>query len=132
MPLRLRPVLILAFASLALAGCGGQRYLKIRIENNGEVILATEYGVSDRLEPRAIWQSLRGKPFRVIGKFDPEADDPCRAVLRGRITLAIDHVNTPIARAEVTELRLRKSRKADNQWELADEEVVRTSQAAGL
>jgi hypothetical protein len=119
-------------AGSLLSGCGGQRFIKVRIERDGAPVLQTEYGVSDSLDPAAIWRGLQGDSFDAVGTVTPAVDDPQKAVLKGKIRIVILHVNNEIAAAKVNELRLTRASGSGNQWKLASGEVDRTAQAAGL
>jgi hypothetical protein len=123
------PVLLLV---ILCSGCGGQRYLHVRIERDGQPVLETGYGVSDRLGTGAMWKSLQGKAFEALGSIEPDASDPQTAVLRGRIRIVILHVDREMASVRVDELRLVRSSVAQDQWELPPDEVQRTARAAGL
>ena len=97
------------------------------IERDGAPVLQTEYGVSDGLDPAAIWRGLQGDSFDAVGTVTPAVDDPQKAVLKGKIRIVILHVNNEIAAAKVNELRLTRASGSGNQWKLASGEVDRTA-----
>jgi hypothetical protein len=129
---RLGFALVILLAVSLFAGCGGQRYIHVNIERDGELILKTEYGVSDGLDAAATWTSLQGQSFETVGTIKPEADDPQKAVLKGKIRIVILHVDKEIARAKVDRLRLIRASGSGDRWKLTPGEVQRTAQAAGL
>ncbi len=124
------PAILLA---VSLSAClSGQRYIDVLIERDGTRILQTGYGVDDYLGTPAIWKSLEGESFESVGKVEPDADDPQKAVLKGKIRIVIFHVNNQMAQAQVDELRLIRAPGSSDRWQLAPGEVKRTAQAAGL
>ena len=129
---RLGLALLLSFAVPLLSGCAGQRYVDVQIERDGVPTLKAGYGVSDSLAPAAIWDTLQGQSFEAVGEIKPEPTDPQKAVLKGKIRIAILHVNNEIATAKINELRLIRDAKSADRWKLATGEVQRTAQAAGL
>ena len=124
-----RAILLVA---VLLPGCNGQRYINVHIERDGALVLKTEYGVSDSLIAAAIWGGLRSDSFDAVGTVEPQNDDPRKAVLKGKIQIAILHVNNPIATADVEELKLVRASDSSTQWQLAPGEIERTGKAAGL
>jgi len=129
---RLGFALVLLLAVSLFPGCIGQRALRVQITRDGELILQTAYGVSDRLNAAAIWRSLEGKSFKTVDTLKPETDDPQKAVVKGKIRIVILHVDREIASAQVDEIRLVRVPGSNDQWQLAPDEVRRTGQAAGL
>ena len=114
-----------------LPGCSGQRYIEVNIDRD-EPALHAEYGVSDSLSPAAVWGTLEGQSLVEASPIKAEREDPKKAVLKGRIHIAILHVRNEIATAKISELRLVRDSDTADQWKLAPGEVKRTAQAAGL
>jgi hypothetical protein len=123
-------VILLAFSQFSCLR--GQRFIDVHIERDGQLILQTGYGVSDSLDAAAMWESLNGELFDAVGTIEPEADDPKRAVLKGKILIVILHVSNEITRANVDELRLIRPPGSGDRWQLAPDEAQRTAKAAGL
>jgi hypothetical protein len=113
-------------------GCSGQRLIDVQIERDGVVALQTSYGVSDSLNAAAMWNTLQSQPFEAVKPITSEAEDPKKAVLKGKLRMVIHHVNTEIASAKISELRLVRDSDSSDRWRLAAGEVERTSHAAGL
>jgi hypothetical protein len=128
----------LVFAPLALlavslfSGCSGQRLIDVHVERDGVVALQTSYGVSDGLNAAAMWQTLQAQPFEAVTPIISEAEDPKKAVLKGKLRMVILHVNNEIASAKISELRLVRDSDSSDRWKLAAGEVERTSHVAGL
>lgn len=122
------------FVLLLLPGCHwiGQRYLQVRIERERKPVLKTAYSVSDRLDGAAIWKSLQGKAFEPVGPLKLQSDSAKETVLTGQLRIVILHTDQTIATAQVDRVRLVRSAGAPGKWELPQEEVERTAQAAGL
>jgi hypothetical protein len=113
-------------------GCGGQRALEGRVERDGELVLKTLFGVSDKLPPEAAWQHLTGRHFKAVGPITPDPGGAQTATLRGKIRIELRHAGTHFASADVQELRLTKVPGTDNDWEIPRSEVERTARAAGF
>lgn len=132
----MRHRLAFAVASLLavslLPGCSGQRLLHVEIERNGVRALETQYGVSDSLDPAAMWASLQGETFTAVAPIPSEPTDPEKASLKGKIRIVIHHVDKEIAAAKVSEVRLTRADGTNDHWKLAVGEASRTSHAAGL
>jgi len=119
-------------AVLLFSGCVGQRYLQVRVERDGDLVLQTKYGVPDRLGASDIWQSLQGKPFKAVGTVTPDAANGQKVVLKGKIKITILHGDKAMASASVDELRFVRASGCEDRWELPPEEVQRTAKTAGL
>jgi hypothetical protein len=121
-------VLWAAFAS----GCGGQRLLKAQIERDGEPVLETQFGVSDQATPAAAWAQLAGKHFKAVGPITPDAGDPNKAVLKGKIRITLRHTGTHFASSDVEQLRLTRVAGTDNEWEIPKDEIDRAAKSAAF
>jgi hypothetical protein len=110
----------------------GQRYLQIHLERDGKLILRSECVVSDGLDAASMWKSLQGRPFDATSALTPTADDPQKAVLKGKIKITIMRVDRVIASALVDEIRLVRVPGSQERWEIPQDEVERTARAAGL
>jgi hypothetical protein len=120
-------------ASFACLGCAnGQRLLEARIERDGETVLETKFGVSDQATPTAAWEQIVGRSFKAVGPITPDIGDPNKAVLKGKIRIALRHAGTHFASADVDQLRLTRVAGTDDQWEIPKEEVERTLKTAGF
>jgi hypothetical protein len=118
--------------AIALASCmSGQRYINVSIDRDGTRILEAGYGVSDALDARAIWNTLQEAHFESSAAIEPDAADPLKAALRGKIRIVIRHVQNQIASTQVDELRLIRASNTSEQWLLAPGEANRTARAPG-
>jgi hypothetical protein len=126
-------VLLLALcACFASSGCGGQRLLEATVERDGEPLLQAKYGVSDQATPAAAWGQLVGKHFKAVGPITPDAGDPNKAVLKGKIRITLRHTGTHFAGADVDQLRLVRVTGAEDEWEIPKDEVERAAKSAGF
>lgn len=118
---------IAMLALILVTGCmfPGQRLLQARVEQDGQLILRTQFGVPDGYDQRAAWRQLVDKNFEVVGTWKP--DDPRQATLKGKVRVALVHVSTPFATADVMDLKL-VGDPAKGTWHIPPEEVSRTIQ----
>jgi hypothetical protein len=119
------------WAALA-SGCGGQRLLEARVERDGEPVLETKFGVSDQATPAAAWAQLAGKHFKAVGPITPDAGDPNKAVLKGKIRITLRHTGSHFASSDVDQLRLARVAGTEDQWEIPKDEIDRTAKSAGF
>ena len=125
-------VLLLALAPLASGCFGGQRLLEATVERDGEPVLQAKYGISDQATPAAAWSQLAGRHFKAVGPVTPDAGDPNKATLKGKIRITLRHAGTHFASADADQLRLVRVAGADDEWEIPKEEVERTAKTAGF
>src|SRR6266850_6383382 len=116
------PALILGL--IVACGChSGQRLLEARVERDGELVLEAHFGVPDQATPADAWGKLAGKPFKAVGPITPEPNDANKAVLKGKIRIALKHTGTHFASSDMDQLRLTRVAGAEDQWEIPKEEV---------
>lgn len=126
-------VLIVA-AILSLTGCSSEplRLIEARIERNGVFMLQMQFGVADDATPAQIWAHVSQHRFKVVGAYMPDAADPQKMVLKGKVRIELRNAGDPVAAAEVEELRLTGIPGTTEYWMLPQAEVERTRKAAGL
>jgi len=126
-------VLLLVLGACSASGChAGQRLLEATVERDGEPVLQAKYGVSDQATPAAAWGQLVGKHFKAVGPITPDAGDPQKAVLKGKIRITLRHTGSHFASADVDQLRLVRVAGAEDEWEIPKDEVDRAAKSAGF
>src|SRR5262245_12211482 len=121
--------MLVLWASCA-SGChSGQRLLKAQVERDGEPILETQFGVSDQATPAAAWAQLAGKHFKAVGPITPDATDPSKAVLKGKIRIILRHTGTHFASSDVDQLRLTRVAGTEDQWDIPKDEIDRAAKS---
>jgi hypothetical protein len=123
-------IALVGVALAALAGCApGQRLLHARIEQEGQVVLETQFAVPDGWDKLTAWRRLESQSFAEVGKVTPDPGTSGRVTLKGKIRVALIHVDRPFAAAEVEELQLVADPSRDGHWRLAPAEAARTQKA---
>jgi hypothetical protein len=123
-------IAVVGVALAAIGGCApGQRLLHARIEQDDKVVLETQFAVPDGWDNLTAWRRLESQSFEEVGKVTPDPGPPGRVTLKGRIRVALIHVDRPFAAAAVDELQLVADPSRKGHWRLAPEEVARTQRA---
>ena len=131
--LSLAPVMLAAWLCLGHGGpAEAARFIDVRIERDGGVVLETGFGASDYEPAARIWARLDRAPLRAVHEVPADAANPQQATLVGDIRITILHVDTVLASAQVDKLRLTRVSGTSDQWQLPKDEVERTGQTAGL
>jgi hypothetical protein len=130
-PHRLPALGLLALLVASATGCGGQRLLEARVERDGELVLKALFSVPDSMSPAEAWKQLEGRTFTSVGSIQLDDTDPKKALLRGKIRVALTHTGNPFASAEVENLRVVRPAGAEHGWEIPKEELDRAAKAAG-
>ena len=113
-------------------GCDGQRLIEARVERDGQIVLQSQFGISDDASPAIAWGLLGDQKFKAVGHISPEGNDPQKAVLKGKIRILLRHAGNPFASADVEQLRLNLAPGTDIYWMIPKDEVERTFKAAGF
>ena len=121
-------ILTLFALGMALAGCGrpGQRLLHARIEQGGKPVLESRFGVSDRWDGKDAWRELDGVSFTVVAGATLPAASGNTITLKGKSRVALDHVKTPFAAADVDDLVLESDPAKPGEWKIPKSEVERS------
>jgi hypothetical protein len=114
-----------------LSGCSspGQRLLHVHIENDGKLILRTQFAVPDNWDNHAAWHELEKQSFEPAGTLTPDSAAPQQATLKGKVRLALVHAGAPFATANAEELRVVIDPAKTGHWRLAPGEMARTEKA---
>ncbi|MBC8404861.1 MAG: hypothetical protein H8E15_06525 [Planctomycetes bacterium] len=137
MPRFILPLLCgcLLLVSFALQSCGvppGQKLLRFEVEQNGELLLATSFDASDRVEKEQLWKEASEVPVSVemaSARVNSLEGNPLMAEIPGRVQLRILHVDRLETEAVLIGIRLQRLAADSNAWSLAPEEVARVQQA---
>lgn len=105
------------------------RFLEVRVERDGKVLLKASFGVPDRAPPVAIWRHLEDVSLNAVEELAPDPNNAEQATLSGDIRIVI---SGEVAAATVDRLRLVRNPAAPKGWRIPKDEVTRTGEAAGL
>lgn len=118
-------------AIVAMAGCyfPGQRLLRVRVEQNGQVVAEGIFSVPDSFDRQATWERLSGASLEAVGVITPEANDRHLAVLAGSVRVSLEHADRPYAAADAKRLRLVADPDQAGRWKIEPGEVMRLSRS---
>jgi len=119
---------LLCFALFSV-GCEfpGRRLLEARVEQDGKTLLRKQFDVSDSLGPAAAWNELKGQNFESVAAITPDAQDPLRAFLRGKLRIVLQDHHASFAAVELDELVLTRADENSSEWRIPIEEIQRTT-----
>jgi hypothetical protein len=126
-----------AMTAILIAGCThyGQRFLRMEIHQNDQLVLRTTFHASDREGPEDFWRRAGMEPFDSDGEVaqvNADEGSPLRATLAGPVRITIWHVDRQMTSASLINVVLLRSAPETQNWYLAPEEVQRAVRAAGL
>lgn len=121
--------LVLGFICYFSTGCfvaPGQRLLTVQIEQDGTSILESLWGVSDSLTKPEAWKTLVNATLEPVNGWQPAATSGDNAVVKGQITIQLNHTANPYITLKTEELNLVKDKTG--KWKLSKETIDKLAQ----
>ncbi len=107
----------------------------MEVYRDDQLILRTTFDAPDSEGPADFWRRAGEEPFAFdenVTRVKHDDGDPLRATLSGAMRIRILHVEDVMTRASLNDLTLMRKTPESSMWYLAEEEVQRAKQAAGL
>ena len=95
--------------------------MRLEIEQNGKILLATSFDAADSHEVDALWQEATEVPLEVeflAPDVQPSADDPLSAQIIGWVDVRMVHVDSVESEVRLKGLRLQRPNAASESWSL--------------
>jgi hypothetical protein len=123
-------------SSTSPVGHVGMQLVRLEVQHGGAVAFATLFDAPDNEQPAQLWDRAASEPFSVAdGNFSgvtPDAKDPLRAHLKGKVTVRLIHVDRELSSALLEGLDLIRTTEKDAKWFFPAAEVARVKKIAGL
>jgi hypothetical protein len=127
--------LFAAVCVFAVAGPSAHaaRLLKFTVEQGGKPVLVGIASDSGRATVAEMWNYLHRVRFEPSdgANIDVQSDDPSRGIIRGPLSLRIEHASFSHGEIHINDLILIRDDPTKNVWRLPEDEIVRATHAAG-
>lgn len=126
---------LLLLLSTKLSGCGlpaGQKVLRLEVEQNDQLLLATTFDAPDSLDVEELWIEATEVPFSVelaAPQIGVDANQPLSAEVSGWVEIRILHVDRLESAVRLKGVQLQRPAAESNSWSLTSEAAARAVDA---